>query len=114
MSRRVLVVDDDHLVQEVTASMLTDLGYDVVTADSGMDAIAKLDADDRIEVLITDINMPGVNGYELADTAQRHHPRLRILVCSGYVEPEKSVPLIRKPFTQEELAQALARTTALR
>jgi CheY-like chemotaxis protein len=60
MSRRVLVVDDDPLMLDVTAAMLEDLGCDVVTADAGPTALEKLAADERIEVLITDINMPGM------------------------------------------------------
>ena len=66
MSRVVLVVDDEPMVLDVTASMLEDLGCEVVTAHGGNDALSKLSADDRIEVLITDINMPDMDGYELA------------------------------------------------
>lgn len=114
MSRRVLVVDDDPLVLDVIASMLADLGCDVVTADGGMDALEKLNIDANIDVLITDINMPGVNGYELVHAVRRHYPGLRVLVCSGYAEPEQGVPLVRKPYTQDKLASVMARTTGLR
>jgi CheY-like chemotaxis protein len=69
MSRHVLVVDDEPLILELTASMLEDLGCEVVTAGCGVDALAKLNADTRIEILITDIKMPGLDGYELADGA---------------------------------------------
>ena len=63
MSRVVLVVDDEAMVLDVTASMLEDLGCEVVTARGGNDALRKLTRDARIEVLITDINMPGMDGY---------------------------------------------------
>ena len=65
VARVVLVVDDEPLVREVTASMLEDLGCEVVNAASGNDALEKLSGDRRIEILITDINMPGMGGYEL-------------------------------------------------
>jgi CheY-like chemotaxis protein len=62
VGRTVLVVDDDPLVLEVTA----DLGCEVVTAASGMDALERLSENANIEILVTDLNMPGMNGYELA------------------------------------------------
>ena len=115
MSHRVLVVDDEPLVLELTASMLAELGCDVITADDGMEALAKIDEDDSIEVMITDINMPGMNGFELADTAQRRHPRLRILVCSGspfFIENlppslQQQVAFLQKPFVPKMLADAV-------
>ena len=59
MPRVVLVVDDEPLVREVTATMLDDLGCETVTAASGKEALEKLTTDQRIEILVTDINMPG-------------------------------------------------------
>ena len=58
MSRVVLLVDDDPLVLDVAASMLEDIGCEVVTTAGGAEALEKLSGDERIEVLITDINMP--------------------------------------------------------
>jgi two-component system cell cycle response regulator CpdR len=113
MSRRVLIVDDEPLLLEVTASMLEDLGCEVVTADSGAGALTRLKADERIEILITDVQMPGMNGYELVERARRARPELRVIVCSGRANPEHGLPLIRKPFTQDVLASAMARTTGL-
>jgi two-component system, cell cycle response regulator CpdR len=113
MSRRVLIVDDEPLLLEVTAWMLEDLGCDVVTADCGAGALTQLKADERIEILITDIQMPGMNGYELAEQARRQRPELQIIVCSGRANSERGLPLIRKPFTQDALASAMARTTGL-
>jgi YesN/AraC family two-component response regulator len=85
----------------------------VVTADAGTQALEKLAADEGIEVLITDINMPGMDGYELIERARDRRPRLRVLACSGYPNFERGVPIIRKVSTQEGLARAMARTTGL-
>ena len=93
--------------------MLEDLGCDVVTADGGADALAKLKADSRIEILITDIQMPGLDGYELAEKAKRERPELLVIVCSGRATAECGLPLIRKPFTRECLARVMAQTTGL-
>jgi two-component system cell cycle response regulator CpdR len=109
----VLVVDDEPLILELTASMLEDLGREVVTASCGSDALAKLKADKRIEILITDIQMPGLDGYELAEKARRERPELQIMVCSGRADAAHGLPLIRKPFTQEGLARVMAHTTGL-
>ena len=69
MSRIVLVVDDSHLVLDIAATMLENLGCEVVTASNAKEALAKLSTDPRIEVLISDIDMPGMDGRELAEAA---------------------------------------------
>ena len=76
MSRFVLVVDDEPLVREVTAFMLEELGCKVITAASGTDALEKLSSERRIEILITDINMPDMDGYELAEKAKQGARRI--------------------------------------
>jgi two-component system, cell cycle response regulator CpdR len=67
---RVLVVDDDALVLEVTVSMLEELGCDVVQAHSGNNALENIVDDPSIEILNTGINMPGLSGTELAQRAR--------------------------------------------
>jgi two-component system, cell cycle response regulator CpdR len=113
MARVVLVVDDEPLILDLTSSMLEDLGCEVVTAECGTAALEKLATDGRIEVLITDIQMPGMDGYELVAKAQRERPALRVIVCSGQADSKNGLPLIRKPFTQQDLARTMARTTGL-
>jgi CheY-like chemotaxis protein len=71
MPRRALVVDDDALTRELLASMLEDLGCDTLTARSGTDALTQLANDHRIDLLITDINMPGLSGTQLALRARQ-------------------------------------------
>ena len=83
MSHTVLVVDDDASVLEVVADMLEDLGCDVISAGSGTDALDHLRRNDKISILITDINMPGMDGHELAERARRIRPELKVLQLSG-------------------------------
>lgn len=118
-SRTVLIVDDEPLVDdeppvlEVPAAVLEDLGCEVVTARSGGEALATLSGDQRIEVLITDLNMPEMDGYELADRAARLRPDLRILLLSGGETDGHGLPLLRKPFLEEDLARTMSQTTEL-
>ena len=72
-----------------------------------------LAADHRIEILITDIQMSPIDGYEVAARARRMRPDLRIIFASGRGESRDDLPLIRKPFTCRDLAQLMERTTGL-
>jgi two-component system, cell cycle response regulator CpdR len=113
LARVVLVVDDDPLVLEVTATMLQDLGCEVVTAPGAKEALDKLSTDRRIEVLITDINMPGMDGHELARAAVRMRKRLKVILLSGRKTEGCGFPLIRKPFLEQDLVETMRRTTGL-
>ena len=100
MARTVLVVDDDPLVLEVTADMLKDLGCAVVTAASGMDALERLSENANIEILVTDLNMPGMDGYELVQRAAVIRPGLQVLL-SGREIDGRGWPVVRKPFLEQ-------------
>lgn len=113
MSRVVLVVDDEPLVLEMTASMVEELGCEVVTANGGKEALKTLHADPRIEILITDINMPDVNGRALAAVAVLIRRGLKVILLSGEERGTGEYPLIRKPFLREDLRSAMARYTGL-
>jgi CheY-like chemotaxis protein len=112
MGRVVLVVDDEPSVLEAVAAMLEDLGCEVVSATSGPEALDHLSRSDRIEILITDINMPEMDGHELAYRAQRIRPQLRVLQLSGREPRRHGYPMIRKPFSFEDLASKMQQTTA--
>lgn len=108
--RTILLVDDDPDVRSVTAMMLVSLGYSVVEADSGEEALKKLDA--GIELLLTDFAMPNMTGGELAEIVRREHPHLPIMFITGFadidildVDPQL---IVQKPYKEEELAKKLA------
>jgi two-component system cell cycle response regulator CpdR len=113
MSRTVLVVDDEPPVLDVTAAMLEDLGCEVVTAADAFETLAKLAANQAIEILITDINMPGMNGYELAQRARQAREGLQVIVLSGRESDGRGFPIIRKPFLRQDLLRAMKRTTGV-
>lgn len=110
-SGTVLLVDDEMLVRSSTSEMLSELGFRVVEADSGEDALRKLDDDLHVDVLVTDHLMPGMTGTQLASAARRRRPGLSVLLISGYAEVEGIGPEITrltKPFRQADLALCLA------
>jgi signal transduction histidine kinase/CheY-like chemotaxis protein len=113
----VLVVDDDEAVRTVTAGYLSDLGYDVIEADSGGAALETLAHHDRIDAMVLDFAMPGMNGGELARELKVRRPGAPILFATGYADAEALTDvgedmIVRKPFTQAELARKLSRTLA--
>jgi CheY-like chemotaxis protein len=113
MARTVLVVDDDADVREIIAGMLEELGCEVISAESGSEALDRLKRDDRISVLITDINMPGMDGHELAERGTRLRPDLKVLQLSGRERRRDAFPMIRKPFSTEDLARTMEQTTGV-
>jgi CheY-like chemotaxis protein len=110
MSHTVLVVDDDRDVLDVVTSMLEELGCDVVAAQSGHEALDRLRQNEQISILITDINMPGMDGHELAERARRLRQDLKVLQLSGREPRRGGLPMIRKPFTLEDLASTMKQT----
>ena len=112
-SGRILVVEDDEDVLRVTESMLTQLGYNVVSAHNARDAILLLKGDDSFDLLFSDVVMPqGITGVELAREARRLCNGIAILLTSGYAEDvlrqhgaTDKFAIIGKPFSRVELAQ---------
>jgi len=112
--RVVLVVDDEPDVLEILAAMLEDLGCEVVTAKGPQEALARLAADPRIDLLFTDIEMPVMDGYELAEKAKHVRSGLRVIVTSGRAQDRTDLPMVHKPFGTEALARMMVETTGLR
>jgi len=113
MSHTVLVVDDDPAVLDVIANMLEDLGCDVICAHSGAEALDTLARNEKISILITDINMPAMDGHELAERATRLRADLRVLQLSGRERRRDAFPMIRKPFSEDDLARVMRETTGV-
>jgi len=118
--RRVLVVDDDPPVREITATMLRTMGADVVESGSGGSALEMLDAGaSDFDLLVVDFAMPGMNGAELAATVAKKWPDLPILFVTGYADLSaiSSVSedrIVQKPFRGGELQRKIGRLLASR
>jgi two-component system, cell cycle response regulator CpdR len=113
MAKAVLVVDDEPLVLETTAAMREELGCEVLTAATGSEARTTIGQELHIAILITDINMPGMGGYELADRATRVRNGLQVIQLSGRESDGHGFPLIRKPFLEADLRRVVIETTGL-
>jgi len=109
----VLLVDDDEIVRATVASMLESLGYEVLTASSGVEALSILENGTAIALLFTDVVMPGpISGRKLAERAVGINPAIKILFTSGYTENsivhnsrlDTGVEFLSKPFDRERLA----------
>jgi CheY-like chemotaxis protein len=112
-SGRILIVEDDALVRENAVEQLRSLGYDVVAAGSGSEALAALEKGEAFDLLFTDVVMPGgMNGRELAERALALRPGLPVLYTSGYTENaivhhgrlDRGVDLLAKPYRRQDLA----------
>jgi signal transduction histidine kinase len=108
----ILLVDDEELVRSGTAEMLADLGYEVIEANSGAQALHLLRAGERPELMITDYLMPGMNGIQLIEEAAGLAPAMQAALITGYSTiaegPGTQVPRLAKPFRQGDLAKFVA------
>src|SRR5205807_2652600 len=108
-SETVLVVEDDDIVRQLICDVLEENGYNVLCAANGLAAIKVSDEyGSTIDLLITDVVMPRMNGPELASRLSLSRPELRVLYVSGYSadeigEDSKNVELLQKPFSPQSL-----------
>jgi signal transduction histidine kinase/CheY-like chemotaxis protein len=107
----ILVVEDDRQVRQISVEALREMGYTVIEAENGEQALAQLRAHPRVDLIFTDIVMPGMSGPTLAEQARKDWPDLKVLFTTGYrgnaVHGEtldRSVAFLPKPFTFESLA----------
>jgi CheY-like chemotaxis protein len=116
-SRTILVVDDDATVRLLLQRLLTEAGYEVTSATSGLEALqAALEAQPPVDLAITDIRMPHMDGWELARRLGERWPGLPILYLSGYTSELSRLPqsektaaaFLRKPFDPDELLRRVA------
>src|SRR5690606_37211392 len=113
---RLLFVEDDALVRETVRPALESAGYEVTVAENGVDALRVLESDEGIELLFSDIVMPGeVSGIDLASLVQQRFPHIRIVLASGYSERRIALPHVRtlaKPYDISTLVTALNEATS--
>lgn len=107
----VLLVDDDDDVRAVLAAALTDMGHGVMQAAGGIEALDVIERKEPLDLLLTDVVMPGLHGFNLARMAILRRPSIRVLYMSGYAEGDvvtrdngpRYGKLLAKPLRAEQL-----------
>ena len=116
IGRKILIVEDDEALSETLAEMLRDLGYETMEARDGADALAKIEQDAGIDLIITDYVMPGgMDGLELIRAAKARNPEIKAVLTSGYTrravlrrdDLDEGLDWIAKPYRWDEVASKL-------
>lgn len=107
---RVLVVEDEFLVRDMITHELTLAGFDVLNAGSAEEGLALTDQG-VLDLLFTDIRLPGMDGWRLAEEIRLRHPRAAVIYATGYAERAEPVPrskFLQKPYRPSEVLRAAA------
>ncbi len=113
-NRRILVVDDDPCIRQVMFDLLSIEGYQVAVAENGEIALERIQ-EFEYDILITDLGLPGISGWELAQAARRLQPRLKTMAISSWQGSETSVRMaeygieavVWKPFRFDQIREAI-------
>ncbi|MET0250643.1 MAG: PAS domain S-box protein [Novosphingobium sp.] len=111
----VLVIEDEPVVRGLIVEVLGELGYHAIEAGDGIKGLEILQSGRRIDLLVTDIGLPGLNGRQVADAARTSRPELKVLFMTGYAENaalasgflEPGMAMITKPFAMDGLANRI-------
>ena len=113
----ILLVEDNENIRAVTAMVLEDAGYEVVEATDARHALAALQANPAVALVFSDIEMPGMNGVELANVLGASNHGLPVVLTSGnpadqYINYPEGAPLLVKPYNRQTLLEVIARQLA--
>ena len=114
----ILVVDDDPDVLEIATVMIEDLGFTVLRAGGGAEALQLLEANSNIMLLVTDVVMPGMNGWALARESKQRRPDLKVIYVSGFIKnlgslpAEEYGPILPKPWRSHQFSEIVSQILA--
>jgi PAS domain S-box-containing protein len=111
----VVLVEDDPAVRMLVLNLLKELGYHAHEAEDAKSALPLLESDMRVDLLVTDVGLPGMNGRQLAEIARQHRPTLKVLFMTGYAQMaaerqgflEQGMDMVAKPFSIDLLANKI-------
>lgn len=114
-NKTILLVEDDDVVRMLTVEVLEELGYRVLEAENGPDALAIIESDQALDLLMSDIGLPGMSGQQLMAAAHKTRPDLPVLFASGYAAQDyqtgatqAKIATITKPFSLDLLRTTVA------
>ena len=108
----LIVVDDNDQVRDLLKELLLDRGYEVMTAPNGTEGLDQIRREPRLSLVITDIRMPGIDGWELARRAREARADIKVLYITGYPGEQRPDdappgPLLRKPWQMGEFYKCI-------
>jgi CheY-like chemotaxis protein len=106
----ILVVDDDELVRGVVMELLEDVAFSVIEARSGVEALDLIRSRSDLDLVISDVNMPEMDGYRLVEEVTSMRPSLPVILMSGRPSQGREGSFLAKPFTRDGLLACIART----
>ncbi len=109
--KKILVTDDEEMILEITKIILEEYGYEIITSNSPVESLDIIKSNTDIDLLLTDVVMPEMNGYELAKLTKNISPDIKVLLMSGYTNDilpehsslEEDIHFIQKPYKSTEL-----------
>ena len=112
---KVLLVEDDSSVRLLIADVLRELGYECIEASDAHGALPVLQSDEHLDLMISDVGLPGLNGRQLAENARKYRPGLKVLFVTGYADQaagpkpflEPGMEMVTKPFLPDALASKI-------
>jgi CheY-like chemotaxis protein len=117
--KTILLVEDDEVVRMLTVEVLEELGYTVLEAENGPDALAIINSDQPLDLLMSDIGLPGMSGPQIMAAAHQTRPTLPVLFASGYAAQDyqtgasqAKIATITKPFSLELLRTTVSNMLA--
>lgn len=120
LGETVLVVEDEPVVRALIVEVLDELGYRAIEAADAKEALPVLESPQRIDLMISDVGLPGLNGRQLADLARQYRPTLKVLFATGYAEGSgarnylaNDMEIITKPFAIDALATKIREMLAV-
>ena len=115
----ILVAEDEAMLRLITVEVLQDAGFEVFEAADGAEALDVLKANPMIELLVSDIKMPRMDGYALVEAGLAFRPELKVVLMTGYsqepppaIQRIRDIQILRKPFNLERLCALAAQMTA--
>lgn len=115
MGKAVLAVDDEADVLDTVAAALEEAGFDVLCARSAEEAMVILEQHPEIEIVFTDVRMPGIDGFVLADMIKVRRPDMKIIYATGYIDFARAHPgtlhgaILPKPYLPSQLIAEIGR-----
>ncbi|OGC22347.1 hypothetical protein A2291_04985 [candidate division WOR-1 bacterium RIFOXYB2_FULL_42_35] len=121
MAKHILIIDDQESMLQILSQTLKDQGYEVTTANNGEEGLSKIKADPQaFNLILSDVNMPSLNGFELLKQVKESQPRIPVIFCTSMNEDVvvtlgkefKVDGVIKKPFEVEDVLKTIAQVIA--